>query len=385
MGPRFIYCVCQVGAEAALRQEVTGIEPSLRSAFARPGLVTFKLTGRAAEPSGGGAAEVEAVCAAVRLASVLTRACGGSLGPASTPEQAIEALRQATDDGALLRLQVWERDRWRPGEEPAGFCYGARSAELRERLVAVWPDDRALAAGSLAQVGDQVAELIVGAPGEPWLVALRRQGPGELPYGGGRIPVEEEPRAPSRAYYKLCEGLAYADIPLRAGDVAVELGSAPGGASFALLRRGLEVHGVDPGAMDPLVLGYTGPGKNRFTHHACTMGHVKRMHLPRVLQWIVADVNLAPQIALQTVRRLGARPRPALLGVLLTLKIDNWRAMRHLPGWLRQVEAMGMVEVGTTQLSRNRMEVFAYGLTRAGIARRSSSSSSASRSSSSVP
>ncbi len=377
MGPRFIYCACQVGAEAALRQEIAGIDPSLRSAFARPGLVTFKLMSGPVEPAEEGISEAQAVSAVIRSASVLARACGASLGPASTAEQALEVIRSATQEGAELRLQVWERDRWRPGEEPPGFSYGQHSAEIRERLLAAWPDDRKLAVGPLAQVGEQVAEVIVGAPGEPWLVALRRQGPGELPYGGGRIPVEDEPRAPSRAYYKLCEGLVYADIPLRAGDVAVELGSAPGGASFALLRRGLEVHGVDPGAMDPLVLGYTGAGtkkNNRFVHHACTMGQVKRRDLPRALQWIVADVNLAPQIALQTVRRLAARPRPALCGVLLTLKIDNWKALRHLPGWLRQVEAMGMVEVGKTQLSRNRMEVFAYGLTRAGIHRRSSSS-----------
>ncbi|HGG57227.1 MAG TPA: hypothetical protein ENK31_05480, partial [Nannocystis exedens] len=227
MGPRYIYCACQVGAEAALRQEIAGIDPSLRSAFARPGLVTFKLTN-------GPASEAETVSATIRLTSVLARACGASLGPVSTPEQAIEVICAATDGREKLRLQVWERDRWRPGEEPPGFVYGQRSAEIREHLVAAWPDDRALASGSLAQVGERVAEVIVGEPGEPWLVGMRRQGPAEQPYGGGRIPVREEPRAPSRAYYKLCEGLVYADIPLRAGDVAVELGSAPGGASFAL-------------------------------------------------------------------------------------------------------------------------------------------------------
>ena len=196
--------------------------------------------------------------------------------------------------------------------------------------------------------------------------------------------MPEEPAAPSRAYYKLEEAIVAADLPLRAGDVAVELGSAPGGASYALLRRGLAVHGVDPGAMDPIVLDYGiggasggAGGPRRFTHHACTMGQVHRGDLPRDLHWVIADVNLAPQIALQTVRRLAARPRSALQGIVVTLKLDDWRALRHLPRWRRQIEAMGMVEVGVKQLSSNRMELFSYGLTRAGVARRGASAAGA--------
>jgi len=367
MRPSFLYCVCQVGAEAALRREIGGIDPTLRSAFARPGLVTFKLDD---------GADVDVATAAISARSVLARACGGSLGPASSAAEVTGLLGRATVAGSLppVRLQVWERDRWRPGEEPPGFVYGVEAAAVRRSLVAAWPEELGLADGDLAVAGDLVADVIIVGPGEPWLVGLRRQGEGQLPYGGGRIPLEECPEAPSRAYYKLEEALVYADVPLRAGDVAVELGSAPGGASLALLRRGLEVHGVDPGAMDPLVRDYVGAGGNRFTHHASTMGQVSRRDLPKALHWIVADVNLAPQIALQTVRRLGARPRPALLGALLTLKIDDWKAMRHLPGWLRQIEAMGMAEVAATQLSRNRMEVFACGFTPAGLARRRGSS-----------
>jgi len=365
MVPSFLYCVCQVGAEAALRREIGGIDPTLRSAFARPGLVTFKLED---------GADVDASTAVINVRSVLARACGGSLGSASSATEVTDLLCRASAAGSRLRLQVWERDRWRPGEEPLGFVYGVEAAAVRRSLVAAWPEELELAEGELALAGELVADVIIVGPGEPWLVGLRRQGEGQLPYGGGRIPIEECPEAPSRAYYKLEEALVYADVPLRAGDVAVELGSAPGGASLALLRRGLEVHGVDPGAMDPQVRDYVGAGGNRFTHHASTMGQVSRGDLPKALHWIVADVNLAPQIALQTVRRLGARPRPALLGVLLTLKIDNWKAMRHLPGWLRQIEAMGMAEVGATQLSRNRMEVFACGFTPAGLARRGGSS-----------
>ena len=61
-----------------------------------------------------------------------------------------------------------------------------------------------------------------------------------------------------------------------AGRGAVELGSAPGGASFALLERGLHVHGVDPGAMDPRVLAYAGAHRQPFKHHAMPAAEVER-------------------------------------------------------------------------------------------------------------
>jgi 23S rRNA (cytidine2498-2'-O)-methyltransferase len=376
MDRAFLYCACQVGAEAALKREVVALDPSLRPAFARPGLVTFKLS------APEGLEEAEARAAAITSGAVLARACGVSFGPVDPGapgalDAAISTIRAARPAGAAIRLQAWERDRWRPGEEPAGFVYGVAAAAARAELLARWPGDLERLAGERAAAGDWVVDVIVGEAGEPWLLGAHRPrgvrvGDGGSPFPGARVPVTEEPAAPSRAYYKLEEAIVAADLPLRPGDVAVELGSAPGGASYALLRRGLAVHGVDPGAMDPLVLDYPGgaDGPRRFTHHACTMGQVHRGDLPRDLHWVIADVNLAPQIALQTVRRLAARPRAALQGIVVTLKLDDWRALRHLPRWRRQIEAMGMVEVGVQQLSSNRMELFSYGLTRAGVARR---------------
>ena len=38
----FLFTVCQVGAEAALKQEVAREHPELKFAFSRPGFITFK-------------------------------------------------------------------------------------------------------------------------------------------------------------------------------------------------------------------------------------------------------------------------------------------------------------------------------------------------------
>jgi hypothetical protein len=99
------------------------------------------------------------------------------------------------------------------------------------------------------------------------------------------------------------------------------------------------------------------------------MSMVQRADLPTELHWVLLDVNLAPQVALITARRLAAHPRPALMGVLLTLKLDDWKAVHHVPRFLKSISSMGMLEVKATQLPSNRMELFVCGLTKRGLER----------------
>ena len=47
--------------------------------------------------------------------------------------------------------------------------------------------------------------------------------------------------------------MAWSDLPLEPDDECVEIGCAPGGASQALLERGLFVTGIDPADVDPVV------------------------------------------------------------------------------------------------------------------------------------
>ena len=345
-----------MGAEAALKADVSERRPELRAAFGRPGLVTFK------DPSG-------AAGEAIGRPSPLARAWGAALGPAADPRAAAARIAAAVGAEEPVRLQVWERDRWRPGDEPEGFAYGELAAAARAGIVEAWPKGHVLLDGEEAAAGERVVDVVV-APEEPLFVGVHRHGEGRPPGPGGRIAAAMPAEAPSRAYRKLEEALVWSGAPVRAGDVAVELGSSPGGASYALLRRGLEVHGIDPGAMDPVVLNFAGPGGGRFHHHHRPMAQVDRADLPRDLHWVLCDVNLAPQVALRTVARLAGRPRPALLGVLVTLKLDTWKALRHLPTWERTLAAMGMAEVRVTQLPSNRLELFACGLTAAGVRRR---------------
>ena len=326
----FAFAVCQLGAEGALKEEVAAAHPTLRFAYSRPGLVTWR-SSAPLPPS-------------FALGAVFARAWGISLGP-------LGALPAAP------RLHVFERDVARPGEEPPGHVPGARAAAVEARLRA----EASFRDGRRARPGELVLDVIVAPEGDepPWLGAHVHGGE-RSPWPGGAWPVEVPPAAPSRAYRKLEEALAWSRAPLRRGDVAVEIGSAPGGASYALLRRGLEVIGVDPGEMAPAVLGFEGRSGNRFRHLPISVGALRREALPARVHWLLLDVNLAPQVALHNVRRLVAALRRGLRGVLFTLKLNDWRMAREVPDLLARISAMGLVGVRATQLPSNRQEIFVY-------------------------
>lgn len=369
----FLFVVCQAGAESALKREVARHHPFLRPSFSRPGFMTFKSVG-------------DPLAADFELDSVFGRAYGVSIGPAGGRDaksgsgeggadgprirtlDLLEKARQVLPSEAEGRavLHVFEREAYPAGEEPAGHdgSAGARwiEGELRRAAGGLFEAD------SVASVpGQWVLDVIVVEKSEGWL-GLHRHSARHSPYPGGKPLLSMPPEAPSRAYLKIEEGLLWSRAPLRRGDTAVEIGSAPGGASYALLRRGIHVVGIDPGEMSPGVLGFTDPSA-QFRQIRRPVAQVAREELPARVEWLLADMNVEPRITLSSVDRLGTRLEESLLGVLLTLKLNQWRMADEIPSYLEHLRAMGMVKLRATQLAANRREILVYGLTRKGRTR----------------
>jgi 23S rRNA (cytidine2498-2'-O)-methyltransferase len=359
----FLFTVCQVGAEKALKEEVARDYPDLRFAFSRPGFVTFKSLSKPLDDD-------------FELRSVFARAYGLSLGrkvtDATDAARAESVLKEAREIaqavGGKLRLHVFERDLYAPGEEAQDYQPGIRAGAL-ERAVRqaagnsaqdlFYPDCE-------AQVGDAVLD-IVGVEENEWWVGFHRHTVAHSPVPGGRWKIILPPEAPSRAYLKLEEALRWSGAPIRSGDGAVEIGSAPGGASYALLQRGVDVVGIDPGAMDPVVLNFKGPA--RFYHESRSVTIVRREELPESVQWLLVDMNTGPDTAIYPVERFAIRMQDSLLGVVMTLKLNEWGFAQHIPNWLERIRKMGMARVRATQLPHNRREICVVGLTRLGLAR----------------
>ena len=352
--------VCQAGAEKILKEEFLREQPELRFSYSRPGFVTFK-----------NADEKRLFAPDFALKSVFARAFALSVGKAAGAPELLEKVVKLRADAGLgerkLRLHVFERDRHVPGEEPPGFEPRALAEQARQSV-----EGEAARSGlelfeeeAVAREGDPVLSVVIVEESEWWL-GYHVHGPGHSPYPGGDPQVGLPKDAPSRAYLKLEEAAIASGAPLAGGDIAVEIGSSPGGASFALLKRGLQVVGIDPAEMDPRVAAH-----QNFSHLRAPVAAVRREDLPARIDWLLLDMNVAPSVTLHQVERLAGRMKDTLKGVILTFKLNEPEFAAEIPEWIERVRGLGMSRVKAVQLRSNKREICIVGLTRLASAIRS--------------
>ncbi len=320
----FGFAVVNAGSERAIKSEMARLRPAARLAFSRPGLVTWK---------------DEDVDARYGAGSVIARVRGRSLGR-------VQDLAAITALAAGRAVHVFARDETEDGPSPEGE---ARATAIREAL--------AIGRARALARGDEVLDVIVDPSGVV-LVGVHVHDERAWSVPGGRPAIDVDPEAPSRAYRKLEEALAWAGLAPEVGSVALELGAAPGGAALALCRRGVSVVAVDPGAMDPRVLARVGPGDARVTHVAKAAAELVKADVPAATSLLLCDANLAPPIALRYVTKaLSLAPRAAL--AILTLKVNDDAALAGIGKALERVRALGFADVRATRLPSNRSEICA--------------------------
>ena len=313
----FAFATCLPGVETAVKLDVARARPELKLAYSRPGLVTFK-SSRAIAPDD-------------TPGTVFAHVWGRSVGAAGD----VEAARMQLATLGASRVHAFARD-----------------VEVATEL-APW---QALGPGGVAQVGELIADVIV-APGEPSWLGVHRHDRFRSPHPGGAFPVDVPAEAPSRAYAKIEEAIAWLGLPVASGQVAVEIGAAPGGAVYALARRGLEVWAVDTGELAPVVVALPN------VHHVVKkIGALRWEELPAHVDWLLVDVNLAPQVALHEVARLMPRLKPTLRGAVFTLKLNDWTFVAELPTLVERIRQMGLPDVRMRHLPSNRREICAVAL-----------------------
>jgi 23S rRNA (cytidine2498-2'-O)-methyltransferase len=330
--PKFLYVVCQKGAEPALKAEMSRLRPSFRFAFSRPGFLTYKLP------------ENHRLAADFDLQSVFARTYGFSLGKATgeSPDELIAGAIDRIGDLSPDRVHVFERDRETPGDK--GFEPGP--TEASRNVAALF----AGANGRVAKRGELVLDCALVAPNEWWLGYHQARW---LPscWPGGVPPIEMPPKAVARAWLKMEEALMWSRFPIGAGARCVELGSAPGGASQALLARGCELTGIDPAEMNPVVLAHP-----NFRHLRSRARYVRRREF-RKTRWLMADMNVAPSNTLDAIEEIVTHAEVHVRGMLLTLKLSTWNMTARIPDWLDRIRGWGFNQVRARQLAFNRREI----------------------------
>jgi 23S rRNA (cytidine2498-2'-O)-methyltransferase len=342
---------CQVGAERAVKGELARRWPEFRFAYSRPGFLTFKLPAE------------QKLADDFNLESVFARSYAFSLGKATggTIEDRARQVRELAGDRPYRRLHVFERDRLAPGDhgyEP-GLTAAAAAAEAAIR--AVWsveaPTQTPLEARPLAKSGELALDCVLVQPDEWWIGYHRtRSWASRRPGGLSRLKLPEN--AVSRAYLKMEEALRWSHLPLQSGDRAAEIGCAPGGSCQALLRRGLLVAGVDPAAVDPVVL-----ADPHFLHIRKRGADVRRRDFANI-RWLMTDMNVAPSYTLDTVESIVTHKQVRIRGLLVTLKLVDWKLADSVPEYLARIKSWGFPYVRARQLQHNRQEICVAALRR---------------------
>lgn len=141
-------------------------------------------------------------------------------------------------------------------------------------------------------------------------------------------PFELEESAPSRAYLKALE---YLQILRERGEnfspglEVIEIGCAPGGASWALCELGAKVFGVDPGLVSTAMERFS----NHFFHSKISMQQLSIKDWRRYLsnpQLLVCDVNLRPsEIIIYLKNILSDFKSNGGKYLIWTVKLTDWR------------------------------------------------------------
>lgn len=251
-----------------------------------------------------------------------------------------------------LALHVFEADA--SGETSRNAAINALEKYLRERLPA-----------------DALAGSSGPAPASPhliWQLCLVEDGvwssicsPKELshPAPGGMHQMPRDPLAPSRSYLKIEEALLVMGAMPRHRQTVIDLGAAPGGWSYAFLRRGCRVMAVDNGPLKIKGLDEM-PGTLEHRREDGLRFRPPASWLP--VDWLLSDMLISPGLCLGLLRKWldAGDARQFVVNIKLPQQ-DPLVALRPVWDYLDGLKKKGRAQWRMRQLYHDRREVTLMG------------------------
>jgi len=333
----YLLVACQAGAEDVVATRMAQALPGSGRGAWRRGMVTFRLPpGHDPSP-----AELDRVRDRLIVARTLFR-CHGQIRWDHDAGR-LAALRERLPAARYDAVHLYPRDL--RGLAAADVVADMPRLATAAGLAEAFPE----AILGTARPGDLVLDCLSDGDDRWWVGWHRASAPSTCWPGGlhsRALPGDKV----SRAWLKLDEAIASFGVDLREGQLACELGASPGGACQRLLESGLEVVGIDPALVDPVVAALPG-----FTQWRKRARDVPLRDL-RGFEWVVADMNIDPTSTLEAVGRVVTAPGSRATGIIATLKIPDWSRATGLDEWLGQFRAWGFT-ARARQLSTGGREI----------------------------
>lgn len=216
--------------------------------------------------------------------------------------------------------------------------------------------------GGRPKTGELVGTVVELGPEEFWS-GLHRHTPRLSPDPAGDSGIEMPADSPSRAWLKLEEAIRFFNLEFEKGEIAVEVGCAPGGVVLALLRRGVSVVGVDPAKMAEVVTASAIDNRQQapkdrpwFFHSRKPAALASKRDLGHGVTWFLSDMNQSPEVVLKECARF-CRMCPDIRGVLITLKLTDLMQIADKPTWFAALAAMGFTTIRLQQLAVHHKEL----------------------------
>lgn len=166
--------------------------------------------------------------------------------------------------------------------------------------------------------------------------------------------------APSRAYLKILEVEKILNLNFNMNDSIIEFGSSPGGATLALLEKGVKVFGVDTGNMHDACL-----EQEKFVYVKKSIQDTKAEDFDTKIDWILSDMNLSPFAVLGELKKFFERSRIVpTKGIVLTLKMTKKDMLKDLEQIEKKVFKMGFEIKFMGQLPGHNQEFALVGKTK---------------------
>ena len=245
----FLFTTCSPGMEKAIKADFSVSSPEYRFSFSRPGLITWKNMQGEVLPS-------------LSITSPLVRSYGVSIGQVESPAEIVKCVANLGSDKPFV-LHVFGRDDGSIGSQHPDAIREQRQRveSTRKEILEIsgtlgmssfWKSVHSDLESFKPSEGDLVIDVVVGDVGEKLflghhqhsskfvtqqtgaVVSVRKHSSNP----GGLTEIILPLEAPSRAYLKMEEAIEYLQLVIEPGDVALEIGSAPGGACYSLLQRG---------------------------------------------------------------------------------------------------------------------------------------------------
>ena len=344
--PRYLFVVCQKGAEGVCKQEVLGNHPEFKLSFSRPGFVTFKC-------------EDESVPEKLTLKTSFARTYGWSVGSFKVTDVKSQIAELCKNEwlGKADHLHVFERDSNMPGSR--GFEPGATvlATEIGQQIVASLEAAGITMPLNRSAKADELVFDIAMVDPDQWFIGYHNTQTKFQRWPGGVPKIDKRKEVVSRAYYKLLEAMLWSGIQINAGDVCAEIGASPGGACQLMLEKEAKVIAVDPSEMQPEIAAHP-----NLTYIRGRGREIRKKELKDV-RWLVCDINATPNFTLDAIEEIVTNQNcQRIRGLILTLKITDWKLVEGIDAWKQRVREFGFQVVKTRQLAFSRKEICLVGI-----------------------